>query len=1262
MSFAEGVTFGDLDDIYPKPSETRVHHKPRKLSLTTESLTLDREWRGSAAVPATTDKAGTGLGDEVPQEPSSPSMDRRDPGAGPPSNKEEDVIWMLGRSGSADTSNESKELQELANLIQAQWSVEAMGEDLAPSPDEQYALSIMRSSRRRVGGQFEIGVLWRPGCPTLKSNLKYALARLKGLEKLKGFTSGVRADYEAIFDLWLEQGYIVELDGDRSKDDEAWYLPHFPVIKPGKVRPVFDGKADYKGQSLNSQVLPGPNMIGNLTKILLRFRKGRICLGADIKDMFLNVKMDSNSTRFHRFVWKSGARLRIFEFRVHIFGNTGSPSVAVYALKSAAEDKEREYPEAADTIAESSLMDDLMDSYQDMAEAKRALEGILRILEYAGFAAHKFVSNSEDLLSGVGPDLRAKTMEWDLPGVQLSNLPNVKVLGLIYLALEDEFRFQFKPRLFPTWTKRTILKIFPQIFDPLGLLGPFIMRARNIFQDATVACPVKEWDTEVPPGVLNRWTAWLESAVSGLAAIRVPRFTGGGGVGSKEWIHIFCDACDTGYCAVAYRVVAHPGSEYRAVLLMARVKVSPLKAMSMPRLELLAAELGVKVMAEVRKAHPLDMESFHFWVDAQDVLDWIGTRSRQLPRFIAHRVGKIQEQTCLPNWHKVPGESNPADVGSRGCLMEELEKHPLWWKGPDFLTQGPDAWTRGGEVSMLAAEPRRRVEPIAKDNRLHPARFSSFSRCVRVVARIRGWLTRYRARKVEGRGLESGHLTRHTKVWKVSYDGKTLSKNVIRWDPPLRNLAHPLGDEELRVAEGIVLRGVQAAMFPAELDHLRRGEPVLMKSPLSPLCPVIDSEGILRVGGRLKNSKKLALGLRSPVLLGNDEVAKRLMLDQHHLRHGVGYKSTLDGFFERFWCLGARKLASSVVFGCATCRKISARPTGAQMAPLPEFRIGDPNCRAVLFENTTLDVCGPFMVSCGRRRAQEKRWLLVLVCNVYVGVHIEVLHAMDTDSLLMAIKRFVARRGPVRHFNSDNGTNFRSADRELREAWAAVDLERIKEKFTRIEWDFGPGRAPNFQGLAESTVKAVKRALRGMITPGRLNDEMLLTFSVATERLLNERPLAYVSAHPNDIRPIRPADFMGMGSFQRLLPLNWEKFSVTKRYHLLQTYLNQWWGLFMKDLLPRLHSRRVWRREKAELTTGSVVALLDARSDRGAYPLGVVTAVHGSRTDGFPRSVEVQIGGKTISRPVTGLIPLVGREEDKRGGGHHIGADCSAHT
>jgi len=118
---------------------------------------------------------------------------------------------------------------------------------------------------------------------------------------------------------------------------------------------------------------------------LMRFRRGGVCLGTDIQDMFLNVRMDEQSTKFHRFLWRSEGRLRIFEFRVHLFGNTGSPSVAVFVLKSVAEELEKDCPIAAETIDQSSLMDDILDSYRDLTVAKEALEGLRRIFKEAGF-------------------------------------------------------------------------------------------------------------------------------------------------------------------------------------------------------------------------------------------------------------------------------------------------------------------------------------------------------------------------------------------------------------------------------------------------------------------------------------------------------------------------------------------------------------------------------------------------------------------------------------------------------------------------------------------------------------------------------------------------------------------------------------------------------------------------------------------------------------------------------------------------------------
>ena len=78
----------------------------------------------------------------------------------------------------------------------------------------------------------------------------------------------------------------------------------------------------------------------------------------------------------------------------------------------------------------------------------------------------------------------------------------------------------------------------------------------------------------------------------------------------------------------------------------------------------------------------------------------------------------------------------------------------------------------------------------------------------------------------------------------------------------------------------------------------------------------------------------------------------------------------------------------------------------------------------------------------------------------------------------------------------------------------------------------------------------------------------------------------------------------------------------------------------MKALIPELHARQVWAAEKAALKVGDVVAVLDERNERGEYPLGRIVALRRSRSDGFPRAVELELKGTIVSRPVTRLIPL----------------------
>ncbi|VDP90897.1 unnamed protein product [Echinostoma caproni] len=122
-----------------------------------------------------------------------------------------------------------------------------------------------------------------------------------------------------------------------------WYLPHHAVInskKPNKIRIVLDCSAKHMGRSLNSMVLQGPDTTTNLVSILLRFRKERIALMADIEEMFMQVKVPEEDRGALRFLWWTGGdvngQITQFQMLSHPFGATSSLFCSNFALRKTA--------------------------------------------------------------------------------------------------------------------------------------------------------------------------------------------------------------------------------------------------------------------------------------------------------------------------------------------------------------------------------------------------------------------------------------------------------------------------------------------------------------------------------------------------------------------------------------------------------------------------------------------------------------------------------------------------------------------------------------------------------------------------------------------------------------------------------------------------------------------------------------------------------------------------------------------------------------
>ena len=168
------------------------------------------------------------------------------------------------------------------------------------------------------------------------------MSRLMKLKRRLTSDDQFRKDYNSFMQDIISSGYAerVPVDEASTKSKQVWYIPHHGVYhkkKPGKIRVVFDCSAVCDGQSLNQQLLQGPDLTNNLTGVLCRFRQERIAFMCDIQAMFHQVKVDVEHRNLLRFLWWDDPEMKRdpveFRMTVHLFGATSSPGCANFALK-----------------------------------------------------------------------------------------------------------------------------------------------------------------------------------------------------------------------------------------------------------------------------------------------------------------------------------------------------------------------------------------------------------------------------------------------------------------------------------------------------------------------------------------------------------------------------------------------------------------------------------------------------------------------------------------------------------------------------------------------------------------------------------------------------------------------------------------------------------------------------------------------------------------------------------------------------------------
>lgn len=1122
------------------------------------------------------------------------------------------------------------------------WSLESIqghGDERAMSINDRKALEIWDKSVSLQDGHYELSIPFKED-HRLTDNRPMAESRLKSLHRRLSKDEELHRKYtEGIADL-LKENYAEEVTEERDDDGPTWYLPHHPVFnpkKPDKTRIVFDCAAKWQGRSLNDAILQGPDMTNKLLGVLLRFRQDPVAMMADVQAMFHQVHVPHKERDVLRFLWWPDGNLmlepKVYRMTVHLFGGTWSPSVCSYALRRTAEDHQDEHSqEAVTAVTRNFYVDDCLISCDNDDKAIAVATELRSLLGKGGFKLLKWASNSVKVLASIPESDRAKQVK----GLDLNcdALPAERALGVEWHTELDCFSYKITSKEKPL-TRRGMLSEVASVYDPYGFAGPFVLNAKRLLQGLTAM--KLGWDDPMPEEYEIRWRQW-KAELPKMEDVKVRRCYRSSDFGHvmENQLHHFCDASEKAYGVVTYLRMESTG-EVDCNIVMAKSRLAPLKMVTLPRLELMAATLAVTMDRMIRRELDLHLRESVFWTDSAIVLHYIANEDKRFHTFVANRVATIREGSTPSQWRHVKSPINPADDITRGLTPEELSGR--WLDGPEFLHAPREQWPRSlelqgdkldGDPEVKQGYPQRVfIATHSEDEGVDALmkRYSSWFRlklAVAYILRIRNYL-RWKA----------GH--------EVPFDESSMTQ--------------PISVIEMKDSEEAVIRYLQRKHFKKEYDCLSgkkdKEDPkenprkckMLRSSTLSKLNPKVTERGLLCVGGRLQFSRADE-GYKHPLILPKKHcVVEMLVRHYHELTGHSGQEHVLARLRERYWIVGGRSAVKGVLRRCFICKRQSSQPMKQMMSDLPPERITPDKPP---FSFVGVDCFGPFTVKQGRK--DVKRYGCLFTCLVIRAIHIEILHSMDTDSFINGLERFISRRGRPEVIWSDNGSNFVGAARELKEDIKSWNQHQVHQFLLQkeITWKFNPPTASHMGGAWERQIRTVRKVLGALLKEQNLHDEGLITLMCKVESIVNGRPLTVVSTDQRDPEPLTPNHLLLSRPNAEMPPGVFSQSDLysRRRWRQVQYMTNLFWNRWTKEYLPYLLQRQKWILEQRNIAIDDIVLIVEDMP-RNKWLIGRVEEVFPGKDD-LVRSARVKVATGTLTRPIHKLCLLESVENDEK--------------
>ncbi|XP_058839510.1 uncharacterized protein LOC131694986 [Topomyia yanbarensis] len=817
---------------------------------------------------------------------------------------------VISESTTPPVCNVSTQIDRLEAAIQKFWELETLSSGPAHSPEERRCEEIYATTTtQEPSGRYIVRLPKSENTDVvLGESRSIAEQRLFSLERRLSKEPEVYDAYRRFMKEYEDLGHMRRLSEPIDNTEPHCFLPHHPVFKSSstttKTRVVFDASSKTtSGYSLNDMLIVGPVVQHDLLSLIMRFRTRAIALVSDIEKMYRQIILHPEDQKLQRILWRSSPDEPVSSFQLQTvtYGTASAPYLATKTIQQVATVARDSFPVAADAIADDFYVDDFLSGADDIPSASQLRRDVTNILGSAGFALKKWASNAPEILEEIPVEDRAVQ-----PVCELQDEQAISTLGLIWEPASDTLGFKVQlPLPAVNLTKRNVMSYIAKIFDPLGLVGPTITKTKLFMQRLWALKDSNNqrlgWDQPLPARIQEEWKGF-HNTIDLLRQVRVPRFVARTDVPIIQ-LHFFADASEKAYGACCY-VRAENSSGTSVQLLASKSKVAPLSiTTSIARLELCAARLSVQLYKKVTGALKRPFSAV-LWTDSTTVLHWLNSSPSRWKPFVANRVSQIQQATEISNWRHVPGNDNPADHISRGLTPVEILNSLLWWYGPPWLSSFPDTWpsTPSYIESVEAAKEGRKVPFVAmtiiETNfcELLFSRYSNYTRLKRIVAYCLRFIKKLRDRAT----------------------ARCLTSRVHQEEDTGCSIAM-LASEELQQAEVTLCRLAQRESFPEELANVAEGERVCKASTLKFLSPIIDHNGVLRVGGRLRNAN-ISDSAKHPILLSSKHPLSALLANQCHkaLLH-AGPQLMLTTLRSKFWILGGRNLVRKTYHKCITC-------------------------------------------------------------------------------------------------------------------------------------------------------------------------------------------------------------------------------------------------------------------------------------------------------------------------------------------------------